>query len=68
MQQDEIKAEINSMQIQIEDHEKMFDIALQDPRQLGHARQLYKDIKNLEARIAELKLLQVEQDPDKNVD
>ena len=52
----ELYAELNSLQSQIDDHEKNFDIALQNPAQLGYARQLYLNIKILEERLAELKI------------
>ncbi len=54
---EELYAEINFLQLQIEGHEKNFDIALQNPAQLGYARQLYLNIKVLEERMAELKIL-----------
>jgi hypothetical protein len=52
MQINDLNSEINSLQFQIDDHEKMFDIALQNPTQLGYAKQIYKDIKLLEAKLA----------------
>ena len=54
---EEMYTEINSLKLQIDDHEKNFDIALQNPAQLGYARQLYLNIKVLEERLAELKIL-----------
>lgn len=54
---EEMYTEINSLKLQIDDHEKNFDIALQNPAQLGYARQLYLNIKLLEERLAELKIL-----------
>jgi hypothetical protein len=53
----EISAEINSLQNQIDDNEKNFDIALQDPHQLEYAKQLYRSIKLMESRLAELSIL-----------
>ncbi len=52
---EELYAEINSLQLQIDDHEKNFDIALQNPAQRGYARQLYLKIKKLEEKQVELK-------------
>ncbi len=52
---EEIYAEINILQSQIDDNEKNFDIALQNPHQLELARIIYKNIKMLEGRLTELK-------------
>jgi hypothetical protein len=52
---EEICTEISILQSQIDENEKNFDIALQNPRQLELARFIYKNIKMLEGRIAELR-------------
>jgi hypothetical protein len=52
----DLRAEINSLEFQIEDNEKKFDMALQNPNQLGYARQIYKDIKTLEGKLADLRI------------
>ncbi len=57
MSPEELYAEINYLQLQIDVNEKNFDIALQNPAQLEYARQLYLNIKALEERLAELKIL-----------
>jgi hypothetical protein len=57
MLSEELYTEINSLQLQIDDLEKNFDIALQNPAQLRYARQLYLNIKVLEERLSELKIL-----------
>jgi hypothetical protein len=54
---EDLYAEINSLQIQIDDHERNFDIALQNPHQLGYAKQIYKNIKVLEGKLEELRIL-----------
>jgi hypothetical protein len=62
---EEIYAEINILQSQIDENEKNFDIALQNPHQLELARVIYKNIKMLEGRLAELKIhLNNKSDPD----
>lgn len=53
---EEIYAEINILQSQIEENEKNFDIALQNPHQLELARIIYKNIKMLEGKLVELKI------------
>jgi hypothetical protein len=53
----DLYAEINSLQLQIENNEGKFDIALQSPGQLGYARQIYRDIKFLEGKLADLIIL-----------
>jgi phage regulator Rha-like protein len=53
----ELYAEIKSLEFQIEDNEKIFDIALLNPNQLGYARQIYRDIKILERKLADLRIL-----------
>lgn len=54
---EEIYAEINILQSQIDENEKNFDIALQNPHQLELTRIIYNNIKMLEGRLAELKNL-----------
>ncbi len=54
---EEIYAEINILQSQIDENEKNFDIALQNPYQLELARIIYKNIKMLEGKLAEIKIL-----------
>ena len=54
---EDIYAEMNPLQLQIEELEKNFDIALLDYSRLGYARKIYKDIKALEVRIADLKIM-----------
>jgi hypothetical protein len=54
---EDIYAEMNSLQLQIEELEENFDIALLDYSRLGHARQIYKNIKTLEGRMADLNIL-----------
>ena len=53
----DLYAEIKSLEFQIEDDEKNFDVALLNPNQLGYARKIYRDIKILERRLADLKIL-----------
>ena len=58
MSLEDLYDEMNSLQLQIEENEKNFDIALQHtPTQLEHARLLYKNIKVLEGRLADLNIL-----------
>ena len=58
MQLEELNAEINYVQLQIAENEKNFDIALLDPpTQLEVAREIYRNIKVLESRLASLKIL-----------
>jgi hypothetical protein len=54
---EEIYSEINTLQNQINDHERDFDIALQTPHQLEQAKRIYKNIKVMEGRLAELQIL-----------
>ena len=55
---DELYEEIRSLQLEIEENEKNFDSALQHtPSQVDLARQIYKHIKVLEARLADLRVL-----------
>ncbi len=62
---EEIYAEINILQSQIDENEKNFDIALQNPHQLELARNIYKIIKMLEGRLSELKIrIKKKSDPD----
>ncbi|HXB31433.1 MAG TPA: hypothetical protein VNW49_16520 [Puia sp.] len=53
---EEICTEISILQSQIDENEKNFDIALQNPHQLELARIIYKNIKMMEGRIAELRI------------
>ncbi|HEY2350699.1 MAG TPA: hypothetical protein VGH64_16885 [Puia sp.] len=54
----ELHKEIISLQLEIETNEKSFDAALQHtPSQLELARIIYKNIKVLEGRLADLKAL-----------
>ena len=55
---DEIYAEIFSLQLEIEEKEKNFDAALQDtPSQVELARIIYRNIKKLEGRLTDLRIL-----------
>jgi hypothetical protein len=53
----DLYAEINSLEFQIADNEKNFDVALLNPNQLGYARQIYRNIRILEQRLADLRIL-----------
>ena len=58
MSPDDLYAEIHSLQLEIEEHEKSFDAALQHtPSQEDLARTIYKDIKVLEGRLTDLRNL-----------
>ena len=57
MSPEEIYSEINLIQSQIDESEKNFDVALLNPHQLELARIIYKNIKMLESKIVELKIL-----------
>jgi|GEM_PF-3497345 len=58
MTPDEIYAEIFSIQLEIDENEKNFDAALQDtPSQVELARIIYRNIKKLEGRLADLRIL-----------
>ena len=58
MSLDELYAEIHSLQLEIEEHEKSFDAALQHtPSQVDLARIIYKNIKVLEGRLTDLRIL-----------
>jgi hypothetical protein len=58
MQLENLYAEIDSLQLQIEENEKKFDFALLDPPiQLEYAREIYRNIKFLESRLTDLKIL-----------
>jgi hypothetical protein len=57
MLSEDLYAQMDSLIFQIDEHEKMFDIALHNPRQLGYARKIYLNIKMLERRLADLKIL-----------
>jgi hypothetical protein len=65
MSPEEIYTEMNFLQSQIDENEKNFDIALHNPHQLELVRTIYKNIKMLEGRLTELKiLLNQKSDPD----
>lgn len=56
MSTDELYNEINSLQLEIAANETNFDAALQHtPSQLDLARIIYKNIKVMEGRLADLK-------------
>jgi hypothetical protein len=57
MSSEEIYTEMNFLQSQIDQNEKNFDIALNNPHQLELARTIYKNIKMLEGKLTELKIL-----------
>ena len=62
---EELYAEIKIIQSKIDENEKNFDIALQNPHQLELARIIYKNIKMLEGKLAELEIhLNNKSDPD----
>ena len=54
----EIHTQIRSLQLEIEENEKNFDAALQDtPSQVELAKIIYRNIKILEGRLADLRIL-----------
>jgi hypothetical protein len=54
----EIYTEIFSLQLEIDENEKNFDAALQDtPSQVELAKIIYRNIKKLEGRLADLRIL-----------
>ena len=58
MSPDDIHAEIQSLQLEIEEHERNFDAALQHtPSQVDLAKVIYKNIKVLESRLTDLRIL-----------
>lgn len=58
MTPDDLYAEIHSLQMEIEVNEKNFDAALQNtPSQVEVARTIYRSIKELEGRLADLRVL-----------
>ena len=58
MSLDELYAEIDTLQLEIEENEKSFDAALQHtPSQVDLARNIYKNIKTLEGRLTDLRIL-----------
>lgn len=58
MTPNDVYGEIHSLQLEIEENEKNFDAALQHtPSQVELARIIYKNIKELEGRLAELRIL-----------
>ena len=58
MSPDDLYMKIHSVQLEIEENEKKFDAALQDtPSQVDLARIIYKNIKVLELRLLDLRIL-----------
>ena len=58
MSPDNLYDEIHSLQLEIEENEKNFDAALQDtPSQVELARIIYRNIRLLEGRLADLRVL-----------
>jgi hypothetical protein len=58
MSLDELYVEIDSLQLEIEENERNFDAALQHtPSQVDLARVIYKNIKALEGRLTNLRIL-----------
>ncbi len=58
MSPDDLYAEIHSLQSEIEEHERNFDAALQHtPSQVDLAKTIYKNIKVLEGRLTDLRIL-----------
>ena len=58
MSLDELYAEISSLQLEIDENERNFDAALQHtPSQVDLARKIYKNIKALEGRLSDLRIL-----------
>jgi hypothetical protein len=58
MTPDDIYAEIHSIQLEIEENEKNFDVALQNtPSQVELARIIYRNIKTLEGRLSDMRIL-----------
>jgi len=58
MSLDDLYKDILSLQKEIEENEKKFDSALQHtPSQVELARIIYKDIKALESRLADMQIL-----------
>jgi hypothetical protein len=58
MPPEDLNAEINSLQLEIAENERDFDAALQDtPSQLELAKAIYKNIKTLEGRLTDLRIL-----------
>jgi len=54
----EIYTQIRSLQLEIEENEKNFDAALQDtPSQVELAKIIYRNIKILESRLTDLRIL-----------
>lgn len=57
MSPEDIFSEIHSLQLEIEEHEKNFDAALQHtPSQVDLAKVIYKNIRVLEGRLADLRI------------
>ncbi|HET7002754.1 MAG TPA: hypothetical protein VFI33_15625 [Puia sp.] len=58
MTSEEIYTEIHSLQLDIEENERKFDEALQDtPSQVELARTIYRNIKVMEGRLSDLRIL-----------
>jgi hypothetical protein len=58
MSPDDLYEKIHSLQLEIEEHEKNFDAALQDtPSQVDLARIIYKNIKVMERRLTDLRIM-----------
>ncbi len=58
MSPDDLYDEIHSLQLEIEENERNFDSALQNtPSQVELARTIYKNIKVLEGRLSDLRIL-----------
>lgn len=58
MSPDNLYDEIHSLQLEIEENEKNFDAALQDtPSQVELARLIYRNIRLLERRLSDLRVL-----------
>ena len=57
MTPEDLYTEIHALQLEIEENEKNFDEALQDtPSQVELARIIYRNIKKLESRLADLRI------------
>ena len=58
MSPNDLYAAIDSLQLEIEENERNFDAALQHtPSQVELARMIYKNIKVLEGRLSDLRIL-----------
>jgi len=57
MTPEDLYTEIHAIQLEIEENEKTFDEALQDtPSRVELARIIYRNIKKLEGRLADLRI------------